>query len=672
MTGRMVTTTAGRAVVAIWDEYIERARAVWEGLPAWVQERKEGLAEAHRVVQAGGATWQNPYLRALQNDERGWGNVLASAARYGEFYRMFLGPKVDQRFQYWVKQDAEGLRTALLELWKGADRDLSDPQHWGSGLASDDKDQEVLRRFGIFCDRIPKGVPNWNGAIEINLVSVLVTHLDPDCYPCFLSEAYKLAFAAVKFGQPPEEREVKYGHALRFLDTFVNEAASRGLQLAGRLEASTIVRALFSRGKEGDQVADEKDSGQGTGRTKTVDNEIHPPELDALADKLSFEDAEELRSIKDLLDDKRQIIFQGPPGTGKTYVARELARVLTESCCSPGPHLLGDNPGPFRRGAGLRPLKGDTSKVWDIADKYPEDTFAKVVNRCTNKSINKRTAEGQCVHWKACRKRVRLVQFHPSYSYEDFVQGYRPKRIDGNPGFELTDGPLIEMAKLAEEEPRARYFLVIDEINRGNLAKVFGELYFLLEYRNEEMQLQYSGEPFSLPNNLYIIGTMNTADRSIALVDLALRRRFHFVEFHPSKPPIKDVLRRWLEKNARNQSWIADVVDRANEKLADHHASIGPTYFMRKNLDKRWIRMTWKHNILPYIEERFFGDRTKLDDFELDKLMAETKPRKTVGLAGADEQADMGRQGADHSEDVTDDDDAAGEAQTAAGPAPSE
>ena len=140
--------------------------------------------------------------------------------------------------------------------------------------------------------------------------------------------------------------------------------------------------------------------------------------------------------------------------------------------------------------------------------------------------------------------RVRLVQFHPSYAYEDFIQGYRPTLTeDGRAGFELRDGPLVKMARTAGKEPDAKFFLVIDEINRGNLSKVFGELYFLLEYRDHEMQLQYGGEPFSLPPNLYIIGTMNTADRSIALVDLALRRRFHFMEFHPDKPPIAELLR---------------------------------------------------------------------------------------------------------------------------------
>ena len=127
---------------------------------------------------------------------------------------------------------------------------------------------------------------------------------------------------------------------------------------------------------------------------------------------------------------------------------------------------------------------------------------------------------------------------------------------------------------------------MIDEINRGNLAKVFGELYFLLEYRDSEMDLQYSDEPFSLPGNLYIIGTMNTADRSIALVDLALRRRFYFVEFHPDDDPVKSVLRNWLLDKAPDMEWVADVIERANDHLReDRHAAIGPSYFMKDNLD---------------------------------------------------------------------------------------
>ena len=227
-------------------------------------------------------------------------------------------------------------------------------------------------------------------------------------------------------------------------------------------------------------------------------------------------------------------------------------------------------------------------------------------------------------HLAGSDDRVDLVQLHPSYAYEDFVQGFRPTLRDGQPGFELMDGPLLEAAKRAQAEPKKKHFLVIDEINRGNVAKVFGELYFLLEYRDEKIRLQYqrnSGETFELPDNLYIIGTMNTADRSIALVDLALRRRFNFVEFHPDEEPIKGVLRRWLREKAPGMAWVADVVDRANEKLRDdRHAAIGPSYFMKEDLDEDAVSRIWKHSVLPYIEELLFGQGDRLGEFDLEKL----------------------------------------------------
>ena len=233
-------------------------------------------------------------------------------------------------------------------------------------------------------------------------------------------------------------------------------------------------------------------------------------------------------------------------------------------------------------------------------------------------------AQALAQYMAGSKERVTLVQFHPSYAYEDFVQGYRPALLDnGQAGFNLRNGPLLDAAERAREEPEEKHFLIIDEINRGNLAKVFGELYFLLEYRKEEMRLQYSepGDGFSLPDNLYVIGTMNTADRSIALVDLALRRRFYFVEFHPGKWPVEGLLQHWLDKNTPNMGWVAVVVDEANKKLNDTQAAIGPSYFMKKGLDEEMARLVWEHNVLPYIEERLFGDRgDRLAEFALDKL----------------------------------------------------
>ena len=231
---------------------------------------------------------------------------------------------------------------------------------------------------------------------------------------------------------------------------------------------------------------------------------------------------------------------------------------------------------------------------------------------------------------------VTLVQFHPSYAYEDFIQGFRPKTTDGQAGFELRNGPLLQAAERAREEPDANHYLVIDEINRGNVAKVFGELYFLLEYRDSEMNLQYSDEPFSLPPNLYIIGTMNTADRSIALVDMALRRRFYFKMFHPDDEPVKSVLRKWIAQNATGMEWVADVVERTNELLkADRHAAIGPSYFMTPGLNEAAVRRIWEHSVLPYLEERRFGGDEVAEEFDLDKL------RRTGGPASTQEDGEV-------------------------------
>ena len=229
-----------------------------------------------------------------------------------------------------------------------------------------------------------------------------------------------------------------------------------------------------------------------------------------------------------------------------------------------------------------------------------------------------------------CRKHggdFRIVQFHPSYSYEDFVEGFRPTLTPGGQaGFELNSGPLRQIAEDAAAKPDANFILVIDEINRGNVAKVLGELYFLLEYRGDNVNLQYSNEPFSLPENLWFIGTMNTTDRSIALVDAALRRRFYFFGFFPDEPPIEDLLSRWLEENSPQMNWVADLVETANRKLKDRHMAIGPSHFMKNHppLDERRVQFIWEQAVMPYIEEQFFGDEEGLKEFAYNRLRKET------------------------------------------------
>ena len=236
---------------------------------------------------------------------------------------------------------------------------------------------------------------------------------------------------------------------------------------------------------------------------------------------------------------------------------------------------------------------------------------------------------------------VRIVQFHPSYAYEDFVQGLRPLTTsDGQLRYGLRNGPLLQAADAARSAPDAMHFLVIDEINRGSLPRILGELYFLLEYREEGVTLQYqeeSGEDFSLPSNLFIIGTMNTADRSIALVDLALMRRFNFEEFHPDMPPVRGTLRRWLEANAPDMQRVAEVVDRANELLGrENDAAIGHSYFMgEEELDENTLEDIWSHSVLPYIQERLYGaDDEQIRQFQLDRLLRSSSADEGSGDGG--------------------------------------
>lgn len=240
---------------------------------------------------------------------------------------------------------------------------------------------------------------------------------------------------------------------------------------------------------------------------------------------------------------------------------------------------------------------------------------------------------------------IELVQFHPSYAYEDFVQGHRPSKDGG--GFVLRSGPMLDIAEAARKNPAATHVLVIDEINRGNIATLFGELYFLLEYRNKRMRLQYGDEPFQLPDNLWVIGTMNTADRSVALIDAALRRRFYFVELSPDQPPVSQLLSSWLTARCPHMAWVAGLVAEANRQLAPFGRLIGPSYFLREDLDEAWLARIWKHSVLPYLSEVM--EPAELARFELTTLRTglpdardseATGPRTASGTEPADATAD--------------------------------
>jgi 5-methylcytosine-specific restriction protein B len=220
---------------------------------------------------------------------------------------------------------------------------------------------------------------------------------------------------------------------------------------------------------------------------------------------------------------------------------------------------------------------------------------------------------------------VKLVQFHPSYTYEDFFEGFRPEPGGGGTlTFSLRAGPFRDFAEAAAANPSTPYILIIDEINRANLAKVFGELYFLLEYRDQPVSLQYSPDrEFTLPKNLFIIGTMNTADRSIARIDAAMRRRFAFVELDPRVAPVRGLLGRWLDRHELPGD-AALLLDELNRRIEDADAAIGPSYLMDPRIYQRGDGMdrVWKYSIMPLLADLFYGQDDLEERYGLDSLRA--------------------------------------------------
>ncbi|MCA9758701.1 MAG: AAA family ATPase [Candidatus Eisenbacteria bacterium] len=205
-----------------------------------------------------------------------------------------------------------------------------------------------------------------------------------------------------------------------------------------------------------------------------------------------------------------------------------------------------------------------------------------------------------------------LVQFHPSYAYEDFIQGIRPTVDDnGSVAYEMVPGRLLEFCDEARRR-KDTCVLIIDEINRANLSRVFGELMYLLEYRDQEIPLAGGRRRFSIPRNVRIIGTMNTADRSIALVDHALRRRFAFLELRPDFT----VLRRFHETRSTGYSVepLLSVLKDLNHAIADPNYEVGVTFFLREDLTTQ-IEDIWRMEIHPYLEEYFFDRPDRLEKF---------------------------------------------------------
>lgn len=285
----------------------------------------------------------------------------------------------------------------------------------------------------------------------------------------------------------------------------------------------------------------------------------------ALQDALDagvFMDEEELMDLVELLIRKKNLIIQGAPGVGKTFLAKKLAYLLIE---------------------------------------------------------------------QQAEARIETIQFHQSYSYEDFIRGFRPSK-DGH--FELKDGPFYRFCKLAEDDPDRKYVFIIDEINRGNLSQIFGELLMLLEGDKRgpqhAMKLMYSkglDEPkFFVPENVFVIGMMNIADRSLAMVDYALRRRFAFYTIEPRFSHAR--FDHWLTAKQMPPELVQQIRSRMEalnqaireDKSLGRAFQVGHSYFCPKasnyqDLDSRWYNRVIKTEIIPLLEEYWFDNEIQVEQW---------------------------------------------------------
>ncbi len=219
--------------------------------------------------------------------------------------------------------------------------------------------------------------------------------------------------------------------------------------------------------------------------------------------------------------------------------------------------------------------------------------------------------------------RIKFVQFHQSYSYEDFIQGYRPR----DNGFDLKNGVFYDFCHKAENDIDRPYFFIIDEINRGNLSKILGELMMLIEkdHRGERLNLLYLNEEFCVPKNIRIIGMMNTADRSLAMMDYALRRRFAFYSFEPAFKNPKFIDYQESKKNKKFSNLI-DAVEKLNEEIANDDNlgkgfEIGHSYFCTdEDITDEWLNNVIEYEIKPLISEYWFDEpekaRNQIDDLK--------------------------------------------------------
>jgi len=276
-----------------------------------------------------------------------------------------------------------------------------------------------------------------------------------------------------------------------------------------------------------------------------------------------------IQDIQSVLERKGQVILYGPPGTGKTYWAERAAQEMAS-----------------------------LDRYGKSFDQLSEEQRSALIDGSDDSGA------------------VRICCFHPAYGYEDFLEGYRPEEADGKMSFVLRDGIFKKLCKDALSNPEAKFYLIIDEINRGDIPRIFGELMTILEKnkRGKKIILPVSGEQMEVPENVRVIGTMNTADRSIALLDTALRRRFGFIEVMPDVSVLGDSvvggihIGQWL--SGLNRSICENVGRDARNR------QVGHSYLMEdgkpiSNLSS--FSRVVQDEIIPLLEEYCYEEYSTLE-----------------------------------------------------------